>query len=115
MSTINICGLTDYENQIIKEHQGECRHCMFHEGFEHTMFSGEKIPILLCTKNGGTKRLKEEKTDCEDWFPDTRWYVMSFCEGYKHKKENYCELFDDVLSFEGCVFKWSDEEWSMIL
>ncbi|WP_406533397.1 hypothetical protein [Methanobrevibacter sp.] len=72
MSTINICGLTDYENQTIKEHKGECRYCMHYECFVQRGFNGEKIPVLLCTKNGERKRLKEEKTDCKDWFIDTR-------------------------------------------
>lgn len=30
---------------------------------------------------------------------------MSFCDGCKHKDEDYCELFDDVLFFEECIFK----------
>lgn len=30
---------------------------------------------------------------------------MSFCDGCKHKEDDYCSLFDDVLSFENCVFK----------
>lgn len=35
---------------------------------------------------------------------------MSFCEGCKQKMgENYCNLFDDILSYENCIFR-SDEE-----
>ena len=31
---------------------------------------------------------------------------MNFCEGCKQKMgENYCNLFDDVLGFEDCVFR----------
>lgn len=31
---------------------------------------------------------------------------MSFCEDCKHKTDgNYCNLFDDVLFFEDCIFK----------
>ena len=32
------------------------------------------------------------------------------CEDCKHNKNEYCELFDDVLSFEDCIFKKGDEE-----
>ena len=32
--------------------------------------------------------------------------IMSFCEGCKHKTdENYCDLFDDILFFEDCIFQ----------
>lgn len=27
------------------------------------------------------------------------------CEDCKHNKEGYCELFDDVLAFENCIFE----------
>ena len=30
---------------------------------------------------------------------------MSFCEDCKHKENDYCELFDDVLCFENCIFQ----------
>lgn len=30
---------------------------------------------------------------------------MSYCEDCKYNDEDYCELFDDVLSFEKCIFK----------
>lgn len=36
---------------------------------------------------------------------------MSFCEDCKHKSnENYCNLFDDVLFFEYCIFRSEDDE-----
>lgn len=73
MSTeIIVCGLTEWEKKEIREHKGECKHCMHYESFVQRGFNGEKIPVLLCIKNGERKRLKEEKTDCEDWFLDTR-------------------------------------------
>ena len=31
------------------------------------------------------------------------------CEDCKHKDGEYCELFDDVLAFENCVFEERDE------
>lgn len=32
--------------------------------------------------------------------------TVNFCEGCKQKMgENYCNLFDDILSYENCVFK----------
>ena len=30
---IIICGLTDWERQEIKEHKGECKHCMYYDWF----------------------------------------------------------------------------------
>lgn len=30
------------------------------------------------------------------------------CEDCKHRKGEYCELFDDVLSYDKCIF--NDEE-----
>lgn len=29
---------------------------------------------------------------------------MSFCEDCKYNQEGYCDLFDDVLFFEDCIF-----------
>ena len=34
---------------------------------------------------------------------------MSFCEDCKHKTDDYCDLFDDILIYENCIFR-SDEE-----
>ena len=34
---------------------------------------------------------------------------MSFCEDCIHKTDDYCDLFDDILSYENCIFR-SDEE-----
>ncbi len=34
---------------------------------------------------------------------------MSFFEDCKHKTDDYCDLFDDILSYENCIFR-SDEE-----
>lgn len=30
---------------------------------------------------------------------------MSFCDDCKHKENDYCQLFDDILFFENCIFK----------
>lgn len=30
---------------------------------------------------------------------------MSFCEDCKHNNDDYCDLFDDVLFFEDCIFR----------
>lgn len=35
---------------------------------------------------------------------------MSFCEGCKHKEDDYCNLFDDILCYEDCLFKGDDDE-----
>ena len=29
---------------------------------------------------------------------------MCYCEDCKCKNDEYCELFDDVLSYENCIF-----------
>lgn len=66
-NTLIVCGLTQYENQIIKDHKGECRYCMYYESF----LEDDKL-IKICEKDGKRKLLFEEKTDCPDWFIDTR-------------------------------------------
>ena len=35
---------------------------------------------------------------------------MSFCEDCKHKTDDYCDLFDDVLFFENCIFRRRNDE-----
>ena len=36
---------------------------------------------------------------------------MSFCDGCRHKHDELCALFDDILSYENCIFKeGSDDE-----
>lgn len=37
---------------------------------------------------------------------------MGDCEDCIYKYGDYCELFDDVLSFEKCIFKHEDERWN---
>ena len=32
------------------------------------------------------------------------------CDDCKHRTDDYCELFDDVLAFEDCLFKRDDEQ-----
>lgn len=32
---------------------------------------------------------------------------MDYCDGCEHKCDDYCDLFDDVLSYEYCIF-WRD-------
>ena len=65
MSTIIVCGLTDYENKIIKEHKGECKYCMHNESF----MTSRNTLVRECSKKGP---LYEFKTDCKDWMLDTR-------------------------------------------
>jgi len=31
------------------------------------------------------------------------------CDDCKHKTDDYCELFDDVICFENCIFNGGDE------
>ena len=35
---------------------------------------------------------------------------MSFCEDCQHNENEYCDLFDDVLFFEDCIFKKEEEK-----
>ena len=65
MSRIIVCGLTDYENQIIKKHKGQCQFCMHNESF----WTARDTFVRQCSKKGF---LKEFETDCEDWVLDTR-------------------------------------------
>ena len=64
MTDMTICGLTEWENKEIKEHKGECRHCMYNETWHD---KGEII--RMCKKKG---HLKEFKDDCNDWVLDMR-------------------------------------------
>lgn len=32
------------------------------------------------------------------------------CDDCKHKTDDYCELFDDVICFENCIFNGDDDE-----
>ena len=34
--------------------------------------------------------------------------VMCDCEDCKYNDNDYCELFDDVVAFENCIFKQED-------
>ena len=63
-NTIIVCGLTEWENEIVRKHKGECRHCMHNE----TWHDGKEV-IKRCAKHG---LLDEFKTDCKDWLLDTR-------------------------------------------
>ena len=63
-STIIVCGLTDYEKKIVKEHKGKCEYCMHNETFYN-----KECMVPFCDMKG---RLKEFKDDCEDWVLDTR-------------------------------------------
>lgn len=61
---IIICGLTDWEMEMMKD-KGKCRACMYNDSYfdrkEHVQFCGKTH-----------QRLKSEKTDCQDWQLDTR-------------------------------------------
>jgi len=36
---------------------------------------------------------------------------MSFCEGCKfNKNDTYCDLLDDVLAYDSCIFKETNDE-----
>ena len=64
--TIFICGLTEWEKEIVKEHEGECLFCMY-----LTCYADKDTRVNFCRKDGEKKLLKELKTDCKDWFLDT--------------------------------------------
>ena len=36
--------------------------------------------------------------------------MMNCCEGCEYNIDEYCIMFDDVLGFEDCVFKGSEDE-----
>ena len=63
-NTIIICGLTEWEKEMMKD-KGKCRACMYNDSYfdrkEHVQFCGKTH-----------QRLKSEKTDCQDWQLDTR-------------------------------------------
>ena len=63
-NTIIICGLTEWEMEMMKD-KGKCRACMHNDSYfdrkEHVQFCGKTH-----------QRLKSEKTDCQDWQLDTR-------------------------------------------
>ena len=60
-----VCGLTEWEKEEIKEHKGECRHCMHWD----TLGSVNDF-VNVCSK--GHMIGEELRTDCKDWFLDTR-------------------------------------------
>ena len=55
---IIICGLTEWEKSIIKEHRGECSYCM---DLEYNDYCTARDVLLDGRLN-----------DCEDWRLDTR-------------------------------------------
>ena len=59
-----VCGLTQYENEIIRDHKGECKYCMHNESFVT-----RGTLVRECSKKG---HLSDFKNDCPDWFIDTR-------------------------------------------
>ena len=61
---IIVCGLTDYENECIREHKGECSWCEYND----SSFVGKEL-IKFCSIHG---RLKEFRKDCKDWTLDMR-------------------------------------------
>lgn len=62
---IIICGLTEWEQQEIKEHKGECKHCGHY--YDSLFYGGRIVP---CSK----EHIPENNTcnDCEDWILDMR-------------------------------------------
>ena len=64
-NVVYICGLTGWENEAVKKHKGECRHCMHWD----TIGSVDDF-VNVCSK--GHKIDEKLRTDCEDWFLDTR-------------------------------------------
>lgn len=70
------------------------RKCSQEQGNEHARHSGH-MWLQQCFKRLsflGQKGFKVES-------------IMSFCEDCQHKTDEYCDLFDDVLFFENCIFK----------
>ena len=63
---IVVCGLMDIEKEGLK-HKGECKYCMHYDWF-YDGATGEHFRRCDKFKTG----LKEPKTDCKDWFLDTR-------------------------------------------
>ena len=60
---IIVCGLTEFENKIIREHKGECRYCQHY----YDVLDGRTVPC------GKGHMLSENKGNgCKDWFIDTR-------------------------------------------
>lgn len=64
-NTIIVCGLTEWEKKEIREHKGECKHCMHNESFR----TARDTVVKLCLKKG---MLKDFETNCKDWVLDTR-------------------------------------------
>lgn len=67
VNTIIVCGLTKEENETVRKHKGECRYCMHFDCF-YDGATGKHY--RRCDKF--KTRLEEPKTDCKDWFLDTR-------------------------------------------
>ena len=65
MSDMVVCGLTSWEKREVKEHKGECRHCMHWDTFG----CGDEL-VNVCSK--GHLIDGDLRTDCDDWFLDTR-------------------------------------------
>ena len=66
-NVIYVCGLTEYENQMIKEHKGECRYCGHFDCFYDAATGKHNKRCLKLNM-----RLEEYKADCEDWTLDMR-------------------------------------------
>lgn len=63
--TIIVCGLTEWEKKEIREHRGECKHCIHNESY----VTHRETLVRQCSKKGF---LKDFETDCKDWVLDTR-------------------------------------------
>ena len=61
---IIVCGLLPIEQELLK-HKGKCRACMYNDSY-----LDRKEHVQFCSKDH--KRLKNEKTNCNDWLLDTR-------------------------------------------
>ena len=63
-NSIIVCGLLPIERELLK-HKGKCRACLYNDSH-----MDREEHIQYCSKSH--KRLKNEKTNCEDWLLDTR-------------------------------------------
>ena len=64
MVDIIVCGLTEWEKEMMKD-KGKCRACMHNDSF----FEKKEL-IRFCSKKD--EQLEKEETDCKDWLLDTR-------------------------------------------
>ena len=69
MGNTIVCGLTEWEKKEIKEHKGECKHCMHYLGYTVNTAWDNDWFVVHCDKKGNLPKLQ---TDCEDWVLDTR-------------------------------------------